>query len=445
MKVRPALPLLVLVVGLLASVQSPRPAGGQRRDLGLSQAPPSAGGRYHALVVGNDDYTSLPKLRTAAADAREVDRVLRESYGFQTKLLLNATRAQIMAALSAYRRELDADASLLIYYAGHGYRDDEADKAYWLPVDATREDVSNWIIADQITTGIRVVPARHVLVVSDSCYSGTLTRGTNVSPTRPSEREQFLQKMAAGRSRTLMASGGDEPVADGGGSGHSVFAAALLRGLREMDRPRFTASELFASYVVEPVAGRADQTPVYNPLRNSGHESGDFVFTRIKPGDKTGEATAAAPTAGADPAQQELAFWNAIQNSTDAEDFKEYLARYPKGLYAGIAQRRVRALSSPAKPAPTSTPSESSANANVAPPRQVASPRRCANSAAKKNLYKKFLDNHGGDSEQKETANKAAEDYLSRYGDCPKESDKNITDYVRNWRYRYNALRALDQ
>jgi hypothetical protein len=247
-----------------------------------SATPSPSSGRYYALVIGINDYQSLPHLKTAEGDAQAVASVLRERLGFDVSLLLNATRQQIVAALSAYRRELDANASLLIYYAGHGYNDRDADKAYWLPVDATLEDVSNWIIADEITTGIRVIPARHVLVVSDSCYSGTLTRGLNVGPARSSEREQFLQKMSAGRSRTLMASGGDEPVADGGGSGHSVFAAALLRGLREMDKPRFTASELFAAYVIEPVAGRSDQTPIYNPLRNSGHESGDFVFMRKK-------------------------------------------------------------------------------------------------------------------------------------------------------------------
>jgi hypothetical protein len=66
-------------------------------------------------------------------------------------------------------------------------------------------------------------------------------------------------------------------------SGRSVFAAALLRGMREMDRPRFTASELFVGYVLSPVASRTGRIPVYNPLHNSGHAGGDFVFTRIKP------------------------------------------------------------------------------------------------------------------------------------------------------------------
>src|SRR5436305_478569 len=236
MRTKALLPLLVAVL-LGASVWSPVARMQQR---GLTVGAPA--GKYYALVIGNNAYTSLPKLKTAEADAREIERLLRESYGFETRLLINATRAQVISALSTYRRELNGDANLLIYYAGHGYNDKETDKAYWLPVDATIDDVSNWIIADEITTGIKAIPARHVLVISDSCYSGMLTRSIGDSLPRPTEREQFLQRMAAGHSRTLIASGGNEPVADsGGGSNHSVFASALLRGLSEMDKGQFTA------------------------------------------------------------------------------------------------------------------------------------------------------------------------------------------------------------
>ncbi|HLL71950.1 MAG TPA: caspase family protein [Pyrinomonadaceae bacterium] len=280
----------IILIGYVLLV--PPAKAQEARGVGIPAATPA--GRYYALVIGNNAYTSVPKLKTAEADAREVAALLRDSYGFETKLLLNATRQQIMSAFTSYRRTLAPDASLLIYYAGHGINDKDADKAYWLPVDATLDDQSNWIIADEITTALKVIPARHVLVISDSCYSGTLTRGLSDSLPRPTEREQFLQRMAAGRSRTLMASGGDEPVADGGGGGHSIFAGALLRGLKEMDKGQFTASELFRYHVQEPVAGRANQTPEYNPLRNSGHESGDFIFERVKAGDKTAEVKATA-------------------------------------------------------------------------------------------------------------------------------------------------------
>ena len=344
--------LLIAITLAGSSLFSPPVARTQQR-----QAAPQTGGGYHALVIGNNDYRSLPKLKTAEADAREVAAVLKEFYGFETRLLINATRQQTVSALYSYRRTLGPEANLLIYYAGHGINDKDADKAYWLPVDADRDDESTWIIADEITTGIRVIPARHVLVISDSCYSGTLTRGLGESLPPPNAREQFLQRMDAGRSRTLMASGGDEPVADSGSGGHSVFAAALLRGLRETDKGKFTAAELFRNYVEEPVAGRAQQTPEYNPLRNSGHESGDFVFVKIATGGRSAEVARNAPTrapgAAVDPVAVELSFWESIKASTDAEDFKAYLDSYPSGRFAALARNNLRRLSAAARPEPT--------------------------------------------------------------------------------------------
>jgi hypothetical protein len=352
MNAQPILPLVVVVVGLLASSLTPLPARARQSGPGASQPASTAGAPYYALVIGNDDYTFLPKLTTAVKDARSVARVLRESYGFQTRLLLNARRSQIVEALSAYRHELSADASLLVYYAGHGYRDGKADKAYWLPVDASPADVTGRVVADEITAGIRLVKARHVLVASDSCYSGTLAGGLGVSPTRPSEREQFLQRMDAGRSRTLMVSGGDAPVADGGDGGRSVFASALLRGLRETVGPRFTAFELFTAYVVAPVAARTGQIPVYKPLPDSGHEGGDFVFTRIKP----------PPAHGS-----------------------------------------------------------------------------CDDLETKKKHYETFLGNFKGNPEQQKVAYEAGKDYIAKYENCPKESDKNIAAYIRKWLDKYEA------
>ena len=329
MKVRPIFPLAVVVL-LLASALTTHTARSQQRGPGAGRAATPAGDLYYALVIGNDEYQSLPKLGTAARDARAVERMLRESYGFQTRLLVNATRSEIVEALSGYARTLGADASLLVYYAGRGRRDDKAGKAYWLPVDATLEDVSKRVAADEITDGVRALPARHVLVVSDSCYSGALPYAIGVSPAGQAERERFLQKMAGGRSRTLMTSGGDEPVADDGGGGHSVFAAALLRGLRFTVGPRFTASELFVGHVLSPVAGRTGRIPVYDTLGNSGHESGEFVFTRIKP--------AAAPGSCDDPeekAKLDRAFLDNYRGSPEQqkaayEAGKDYVSRYER-------------------------------------------------------------------------------------------------------------------
>lgn len=240
-------------------------------------------GRYFALVIGNNRYPNLPanrQLQTAINDAREVAKLLSADYGFETKTLVNAKRAEIITALNQYRRSLGPDDKLLIYYAGHGHFDKDTDKAYWQPVDAEENNNANWIIADDVTTNVRAIPARHILIVSDSCYSGTLTRSSSGRLSVPAERERYLEKMRGGIARILMASGGNEPVADGGGGGHSVFARAFLDGLRGMDEQVFTAEELFHQHIKERVAGKADQTPGYYTLHSSGHEAGDFVFVR---------------------------------------------------------------------------------------------------------------------------------------------------------------------
>jgi hypothetical protein len=237
-----------------------------------------------ALVIGNQHYRHVPQLQTPISDASAVASVLHDQYGFlQSKLLLDATRSQIMTALSSYRNSLTPDTDLLIYYAGHGYRDRATGKAYWWPVDAEPDNFSEWISADELTTFVRGVHARHVLIVSDSCFSGTLaTRGVDI-PVRKelqSNREIALRRIQQRPSRELLASGGDEPVADGGGGEHSIFAAALLRGLKEMDASAFPVDELFQQVRVA-VAGQSAQVPKLDFIRDSGHdEGGSFIFTR---------------------------------------------------------------------------------------------------------------------------------------------------------------------
>ncbi|HMX27047.1 MAG TPA: caspase family protein [Blastocatellia bacterium] len=252
-----------------------------------SEPPPLlvATGRNFALVIGNNRYPNLPadrQLKTAIHDAQEVAKLLKADFGFETTLLTDAKRVGIINALNEYRRSLKPDDNLLIYYAGHGHFDDETKKAYWIPADADLISPANWIIADEVTSTIRAIPSRHILIVSDSCYSGTLTRATDFRLSTPAEHERYLEKMRGGTSRILMASGGNEPVADGGGGSHSVFARALLDGLHGMEERAFTAEELFYRFIKERVAGKSEQAPEYRYIQASGHESGDFVFVRVK-------------------------------------------------------------------------------------------------------------------------------------------------------------------
>lgn len=224
-------------------------------------------------------------MTTAVKDAKEVENILRNNYGFKTSLLIDekANRKNILTELNNLVNSLSSDDKLLIYYAGHGIFDKEADKAYWLPVDSESTNNSEWIIADSITSSLKKIPAKQVLVISDSCYSGTLSRGITINSIKnENTRINYLKKLMDKESRILISSGGDEPVADGGGNGHSIFANVFLEALKGMDKKIFTSEELFVGYIKEKVAGKSDQTPQYNVIRNSGHGDGDFIFLKVK-------------------------------------------------------------------------------------------------------------------------------------------------------------------
>jgi hypothetical protein len=193
-------------------------------------------GEFHALVIGNQAYAHLPSLTTAYADADRVAAVLSDRYGFRVTLLRDATRYDILSALNRLRGELDENDNLLVYYAGHGDLDQSNMRGYWLPVDAERDSNANWISNTAITDVLNTMSALHVLVISDSCYSGSLTRSAlaQLDPGMSDEaRSTWVRAMASKRSRTALTSGGLAPVLDQGGGAHSVFARALLEVLEQ--------------------------------------------------------------------------------------------------------------------------------------------------------------------------------------------------------------------
>ena len=238
-------------------------------------------GRYHALVIGNNEYLFLKPLKTALNDARVMARLLGEQYGFDVALLQNATRRDILKALAGYRAKLGPGDNLLIYYAGHGILDQAANEGYWQPVDAEPDIPANWIANGDLTTALKAMTAKHVMIIADSCYSGTLTRaGITLGKPRESggERQEWLRRTAEKRARTALTSGGLEPVEDGGGGSHSIFAKMLMGALSE--NTDVLDAQSLALSLKRLVAVNAPQTPEYADIRQAGHEGGDFLFVR---------------------------------------------------------------------------------------------------------------------------------------------------------------------
>lgn len=253
-----------------------------------SQLEPSYGD-YYALIIGNSNYSKLPSLKTATNDAEKVADVLKANYGFKTELLIDANRSDIMKALVRYRKELSPDDNFLIYYAGHGAID-ETGEGYWQPVDAEPEDETEWIPNSSINRTLQKFKSNNLLLISDSCFSGSQLRGVKVSdnpmlPVNVNEKGIIASRYNASMTRVALTSGGLSPVPDSVGfSENSLFAESLINALKS-SHEIFFAEDLYKKVRdrVIPMAARSgiDQSPDYGQLFSAGHSDGDFIFQRM--------------------------------------------------------------------------------------------------------------------------------------------------------------------
>ena len=119
-------------------------------------APPKA--LKIALVFANSKYSQngIPDLDTPSRDAAIVKEALQTKFGFDARVIENATKAQIIGAIKSLRSEVSEQDQVLIYYAGHGYEDAKTGTGYWLPVDATTTSAKNWLSTTDAARSERV-------------------------------------------------------------------------------------------------------------------------------------------------------------------------------------------------------------------------------------------------------------------------------------------------
>lgn len=273
-----------LNVRLLASGEVATPSYASAETQEIKRPGDMKFGKFYAVIIGNNDYAAYPALKTPIADAKSLEVLLRERYGFKTKLLINANRHTIMSALNQLNQSMTEQDNLLVYYAGHGEIDKKSQTAYWLPVDSETGNSANWISSQSITEFLSIMPARHIMVVADSCYSGALT-GSAVAKLPEgmddAKRERWLKAMMSRKARTVLTSGGVKPVMDLGGGEHSVFANAFLKVLRSNKRiiEDYDIFRDVANQVrVSASRGGFEQNPQYAPLQHAGHEGSPFFF-----------------------------------------------------------------------------------------------------------------------------------------------------------------------
>jgi len=266
-------------------------AVGETRGLETALAQPAAAPIYReswAAVIGIDAYETWPKLSYAANDAQAVRDLLIKKYNFKpdhTFLLLDkeATRQNILSLLGDRLGNPDLvkrEDRAFVFFAGHGATRHLAsgrDLGYIIPVDA---DLTNYegqaISMTNFQDIAEAVPAKHLLFVMDSCYSGlALTRGGGTLGLG-----NYLLEISRRTARQMFTAGGmDQQVADNGPNGHSVFTWTFLQALdgrADLNGDGVVTGSELAAYVTPAVSALSHQTPAFGNL--PGSEGGDFIF-----------------------------------------------------------------------------------------------------------------------------------------------------------------------
>ncbi len=156
----------------------------------------------YAIVVGINHYPASRwrPLSYAINDATEVASFLR-SQGFEVTALYEAqaTKQRIQNEIHKLAQRLRERDRGLVFFAGHGYSETLAARAWGYIVPYDGEDNSvNYISMEELRTDADMMAsARHQLFIIDACYAGLMgTRGAGIDP---STRDYLAEIVTAGR------------------------------------------------------------------------------------------------------------------------------------------------------------------------------------------------------------------------------------------------------
>ncbi len=159
--------------------------------------------------------------------------------------------------------------SILIVYSGHGEYNPIIGTSYWLTSDAKKNDATTWLNVGDILDVFKVSKAKHIALISDSCFSGAIFE----SETKGGGIKALEEKY----SRQALTSGSIEPVSDGKAGESSPFTISVLQTLEDNAEDNFTFSS-FSEEVIKNFSATRSQTPMHGALTRSGHKGGSYIY-----------------------------------------------------------------------------------------------------------------------------------------------------------------------
>ncbi|MGB9687065.1 MAG: InlB B-repeat-containing protein, partial [Rectinema subterraneum] len=231
-------------------------------------------GQQYAVFIAIDRYKEWPPLKNAVSDAERIRSVLQKRYYIdQTYTLYDdqATKEKVMKLFENLSNELRPEDSLFVFYAGHGVMDPLTKIGSWILQDGgtNRYEQKGWLDNPKIRSLLSAVRSKHVLLVSDSCFSGDILnveRGSQIEIA-----DEYFKKAYARRSRQVLTSGASETVPD-----QSVFTRSLIRLFEENSKPYLDPLMLFNEI---RLTKDLTTSPLLGTLRDTdSQEGGSFIF-----------------------------------------------------------------------------------------------------------------------------------------------------------------------
>ncbi len=232
----------------------------------------------YAVVVGVEQYRQkLPKADYAAHDAQVMNDYLIKTMGLQEEnvaLLVDdhAARTDLEKYLERWLpNRVEKGDSVFIYFSGHGAPNPKTGEAYIVPYDGDPAyiDTTGYPLK-RLYEQLATLPAKEVVVLLDSCFSGAGGRSVIAKGMRPMGLSVETPVLAKGKTVVLAASSGDQVSSTYDSKGHGLFTYFMLKGLQgEADQNKDGALDLqevfdYAKSQVERIARREynnEQTP----------------------------------------------------------------------------------------------------------------------------------------------------------------------------------------
>jgi len=225
--------------------------------------------RSLALVIGNDAYANVTKLRTAVGDSRAIGDQL-EKMGFIVRRAQNADQRAMSRALAGFYAEIQPGDRALFFYSGHGFEISGAN--YLLPTDvpAARPNQVELvrdaaIPVERIIDGVRERGAQVTILVLDACRDNPFAApGMRGAPaTRGLARidapEGVFVLMSAGAKQEAL-----DRLSDSADEVNSVFTRTFLRELAKPGRTLVQIAKATQVGVKQLAATIGyEQTPAY--------------------------------------------------------------------------------------------------------------------------------------------------------------------------------------